>query len=131
MARRSRKRVNREVKQRRMYVSTINSIIRSEPVIRVVDRRRNYGIRRGNHLQKMSEGFRRLSQPAPGRAQRSMRNARLRKATQGVPGLYGKIHDCIFEWRKTLAWRSSQGAGRKRTQRELKNNKTSFMKNDC
>lgn len=132
MARRSKRKVNAQVKQRRMYAHVINSIVRSEPVIRVRDRRRDYGIRRGNYEKAISEGFRRLPQRvpgiAPGRRARVSRNRELQKAN---PTLYARIHDCQKEWRTTLAWRASQGAGRKRTQRELKQNKSSFMKKDC
>lgn len=129
MARKSRKQANRDVKQRRQYAAVINSIVRSEPIIRVYDRRRDFGIRRGNFNKSISQGFRRLPKPAPGRIERKKRNRSILE-TYGK-AVYEKFHNCTKEWRKTLAWRASQGAGRKRTQREMKNNKESFMKNDC
>lgn len=131
MARKSRKKANREVKQRRQYAAVINSIVRSEPVIRVRDRRRDYGIRRGNFNMAISEGFRKLNGVKAVPLRRTIRKLQRSKLQQEFPQLYKKQHDCNQEWRKTLAWRASQGAGRKRTQRELKNNKESFMKNDC
>lgn len=130
MARKKRRSVNSQVKQRRLLNHEINSIIRSEPIIRITDRRSDYGSRRRNELARITKGFARHIQitSAP---KRETRKAKLRIAREVFPEAYRKIHKCANEWRKTLSWRSAQGGGRKRTVRELRNNKSSFNRKDC
>lgn len=130
MARRKRKTENKIVKQRRLANYELNSIIRSEPVIRIIDRRRDYANRRRVELARITKGFARHIRitEAP---KRTIRRTKLQIAKNIFPDAYEKLHSCKKEWKKTLAWRSAQGAGRKRTKRELQNNKKSFDKRDC
>lgn len=130
MARNKRKTQNSIVKQRRLDRYELNSIIRSEPVIRITDRRRDYGDRRRAELARITKGFAKHIQitNAP---KRTVRKTKLRIASALFPQVYKKEHSCSTEWRKTLSWRSAQGAGRKRTSREMQNNKRSFKQKDC
>lgn len=131
MSRKSRKRENQRVKQRRLYNANINSIIRSEPIIRVHDRRRSHMLRNRENVRRrriaMRKEFDRIN--APKRFTR-------RVIAEGLVTAFGleayhKFHNCRKEWRKLLSWRSGQGAGRKRSQRELRNNHSTFIKKDC
>lgn len=129
--RRSRRKENARVKQRRLYAAAINNIVRSEPVIRVTDRRNNYETRKIQSEKRrkinLRKEFDRIN--APNRYFRKRRNELLYDVVGGE--VYHKIHNCKREWRKLLAWRSGQGGGRKRTDRELQNNKQSFIRKDC
>lgn len=130
MARKSRKRENQRVRQRRLYGQSINSILRSEPIIHITDRRRIYSHRRRSKIRKETAGFRKhvAITAAPNRAARKARNYTLQVA---FPKVYEKVHNCKKEWGKLLSWRSGQGAGRKRSPRELRNNHSNFLKKDC
>lgn len=131
MSRRKRKTVNRMVKERRLLNVALNNIVRSEPVIRISDRRNSFYDRKANRDKKrkiaLRKEFDRIN--APRRFKRRVK-AEILAATFGQE-IYHKLHNCKQEWRKLLSWRSGQGVGRKRTQRELRNNHTSFIKKDC
>lgn len=43
----------------------------------------------------------------------------------------GVKHDCKKEFSKLNSWRSAQGPGRKRSRKELRNNKRAFHQRDC
>lgn len=131
MSRRKRKSENRNVRNRRVLNAQLNSILRSEPVIRVHDRRDRYESRRISHLRKrkmeLRKEFDRVQ--APRRYQRKLYASAI--ANTFGEGVYKKVHNCKQEWRKLLSWRSAQGSGRKRTQVEMRNNKQSFTNKDC
>lgn len=131
MSRNSRKRENQRVKQRRLHNAVINSIIRSEPVIRVTDNRNRYRQRRVAQIRTrrkvIKREFERVN--SPGRFKRKLFNETLR-VTFGEEN-YKKYHNCKREWRKLLSWRAGQGVGRKRTNKELRNNYSTFIKKDC
>lgn len=112
-------------------LARINSVLR-EPVIRITDYRRRYNDRLNQHnvLVRKQNYQRFLETHAPKRAMRKSRNEII-KRTLGKE-IYHQIHDCKREFSKLLSWRSSQGGGgRKRSRKELRNNRTSFLKRDC
>lgn len=131
MARRKRKQVNRQVKERRILNATVARIVRSEPVIRVFDNRNLYQRKVLERAAKrriaLRKEFDRINAP-----RRFNRRVRAEVISQAF-GLetYHKLHNCKQEWRKLLSWRSGQGSGRKRSQNELRNSKLSFIKKDC
>jgi len=131
MARTKRRKVNERVRTRRLERAVISNIIRSEPVIRVFDRTSRYQDRKRQAEVKRKKQLKLsvLSQTAPNRYARKARHQALQKAIG--QDAYRKIHDCKAQFRRLLSWRSAQGAGRKRTRRELQNNKSSFHLKDC
>lgn len=102
----------------------------SEPYIKVIDRRIQYKDRRRARLQrKVIENRARFESRVLNRDVRQARNLFMQKVL--TPHEYKSVHNCKREWSKLLSWRSGLGAGRKRTQRELQNNKQSFKRKDC
>lgn len=137
--RRKKRKQNEIVKQRRLYNAAINRIVNSEPVIRVTDRRDDYNNKRRENgarrelekrLQKSSFARKNAMRAmlAPGRA---IRKRKIRILREVFPSVYRKVHNCKQEWRKLLSWRADQGAGRKRSPRELARNHEQFEKKDC
>lgn len=132
MARRKRKRVNQQVRERRLFNVHIDNIVRSEPVIRVFDRRDSYQKRKLRLQQIANDRIRRERNQFASAPRRGLRKA-IRSTQKAIFGskVYENLHNCKQEWRKLLSWRSAQGGGRKRTVRELRNNKSSFNRKDC
>lgn len=134
MARRRKNRdSNIQKSARRDYLNELDRIIRSSPVIRVVDRKARFEDRRRQHVVALRrknklESIRTL---APQRYARKFRNELLERM---FPDAYYKFHDCRREWRKLLSWRKDQkgsGGGKARSPRELRESKQSFRKRDC
>lgn len=131
MARKKRRKVNDVVRQRRLDGLAIKHILRSEPVIRVFDRRADYQARVRVHQESFKKGVVRKHQvyAAPGRIRRRLQAMSLRRM---FPDSYEQMHNCTKEWRKLLSWRSSQGSGsRKRSKLEMNNNRNNFKRRDC
>lgn len=128
MARRKSRHTERSLSLRNQHMEMIDRIIKSEPYVRVVDRRNSYNDRLQQHRARLRKQAI-LSMQAP-RRQARVRKAQIMKTVLGNEG-YKKLHDCKREWRKLLSWRSAQGSGRNRTSRELKNNHESFKRKDC
>lgn len=99
-----------------------------EPFIRVFDRIARYEHRKMKHRADVRKALR-FSAMSPRRQARIRNNLFLRAVLPGP--VYRKVHDCKREWSKLLSWRSGQGGGRKRTRRELRNNKRNFQARDC
>lgn len=130
MSKKSHKQRHRQniINQRNIAIRQIDSYLRSEPVIRIFDRVNKYEQRKAAHTldgRKLSK----LLAQSPRRQARVRRNLFLKSVFPKE--VYEKIHDCKREWSKVLSWRSQRGSGRKRTQRELKNNQQNFKKRDC
>lgn len=104
-----------------------------EPIIRVHDRRNRFVDRMAQYTVKRRRDLRMTYDAvyAPKRFERKRRESQL--LSLYGPRVYEVIHNCKRGWSRLLSWRASRagGSARKRTARELRNNKSNFNKRDC